>query len=473
MHPAADPKSAPYPYNGGYVPRAVPPESDPADPQIATGAGHGPGPAYGAYLPIPHSATSTFPTAESFDLSAVSRPPMGKSESVYSYSRSMVTASRPYASGIVQHTPELLPPALQEEGGFAAAAGRPLRVAHVGPFFLRGGAEQWLLDLIRHADRRSLRFLRCVSTYHEVVDLSYVEALSSLGVTLEAGGAESVRRAAQDADVLLSWGVELDALLGGVRPRLSVQTVHGDGPMNRHFLEHSLGSIDHAVAVSHRVRARVCPGVPTTVIYNGVDTARLAPHAATGRTRRALGFADGDFVVGFVGRFAPEKRPDRIIEAVARLPERFKVLLVGWGRLLPQLQQQASRLLPGRHVITHASGNLGDLYRAMDAVCLASDQEGFPLVMLEAMLCERPLVATAVGAVPEVIEDRVNGLWTTGTPDDLAAVFSRLGRHPRWAAGVAAEGRDTAEQFGFARRMARDYEHLLHHLWRTKGAAAG
>src|SRR5262249_645546 len=152
----------------------------------------------------------------------------------------------------------------------------------------------WLLDLIRHVDPRFLRFTRCISIQPDMVDISYVSALSSLGVTLEAGGAHSIRIAAREADGLISWGMELEPLLADVRPPLSVQVVHGDGPSNAHFLAQSRRAIDHAVAVSHRVKARACRGVPTTVIYNGVDTTRLAPQRSRGEMRRRLGFARDD-----------------------------------------------------------------------------------------------------------------------------------------------------------------------------------
>ena len=94
------------------------------------------------------------------------------------------------------------------------------------------------------------------------------------------------------------------------------------------------------------------------------------------------------------------------------------------------------------------------------------------MVLLEAMLCGRPVVVTPVGCVPELIEDRVHGLLTTGEPDDAAGCLARLSGHPHWAAGLAAEGQALAERIGFSRRMARDYEHLLHDLWRRKGAKA-
>jgi glycosyltransferase involved in cell wall biosynthesis len=130
--------------------------------------------------------------------------------------------------------------------------------------------------------------------------------------------------------------------------------------------------------------------------------------------------------------------------------------------------EQANARIPGRYAFVTAHDYLGDYYHAMDAVCLVSEQEGFPLVLLEAMMCGRPLIVTAVGCVPEVIRDRVNGVVVAGDPDSIRAAAELLWQHPQWARGLAAEGRAFAEQVGHARRMAREYEDLLHGLWRSK-----
>jgi glycosyltransferase involved in cell wall biosynthesis len=161
-----------------------------------------------------------------------------------------------------------------------------------------------------------------------------------------------------------------------------------------------------------------------------------------------------------------------IIEAVARLPARFKALLVGWGRERPALMELANARIPGRYAFITAWDYLGDYYHAMDAVCLVSDQEGFPLVMLEAMMCGRPLIVTAVGCVPEVVRDRVNGLVVAGDPASISAAAELLDRHPRWAQGIGAEGKAFADSVGHARRMAREYEDLLHGLWQAKHGAS-
>lgn len=351
-----------------------------------------------------------------------------------------------------------------------SGAGRPLRVAHLGPVLNRGGAEQWLIELVRFLDPARLRVERAVAAWPGTVDPRFVASLP----VPHGEGPEAARQAAADCDVLLCWGVEADSLLGGVRPPLTLFLAHGDGPYTQTLLEGSARSVDHVVAVSRRV-ARLCAGVglPTTTIYNGIDTTRLARTRSRDEARAALGFAPGDFVVGYVGRLAPEKRIALILEAVASLPAHVKVLMVGWGPLLPELRALAESRLPGRCVFTTAHDHLGDYYGSLDALCLLGIEEGFSLAMLEAMHCRCPLIATPVGAVPELIVDRINGLVVAPTADAVREAVGRLHDYPRWARGLAEEAHAWADRHGHAARMARDYEDLIERLWAGRSSASG
>jgi glycosyltransferase involved in cell wall biosynthesis len=350
-------------------------------------------------------------------------------------------------------------------GGVGGPAYAPLRAIHVGPCLVRGGAEQWLLDLHRFLDPARVRLQRAVVTKPDAVDPAFV---AGLDVPIETGQAETVRRAAKECDVLLCWGVELNDWLEGCRPPLCVYVAHGEGDWTREQLRQSDRVVDHVVAVSRAVRQRTCDGLPTSVIFNGVDSARLARSRSRRAVREALGFQPSDFVVGYVGRFSPEKRAHVVIDAVSLLPTHFKALLVGWGAQRLALLEAANERIAGRYAFATAWDYLGDYYQAMDAVCLVSDQEGFPLVMVEAMMCGRPLIATPVGGMPEVIQDRVNAVLVPGDATSLAAAAEMLWRNPEWARGIAAAGQAFAEEHGHARRMAREYEDLLHRLWRDK-----
>ncbi len=345
------------------------------------------------------------------------------------------------------------------------APARPLDVIHVGPSLLGGGAEQWLIDLARFLDPKRVRLVRTIATTPGLVDRSLV---GELKIPVEIGQADAVRRAARECHVLLCWGLGLNDWLADCRAKLCVFVAHGDGDWTRVAMEQSTRVVDHVVAVSRSTLNKCALGVPATVIWNGVDSARVASTRSRQAVRQSLGFHPHDFVLGYVGRFSREKRPHVVIEAVRRLPDRFKALLLGWGSLRRELMELANEKIPGRFAIAAARGYLGDFYQAMDAVCLVSNQEGFPLVMLEAMMCARPLIVTPVGCVPEVIVDRINGLVVSGDAASVSQAAELLDRYPDWARGVAAAGKTFAAEYGHASRMAREYENLLHGLWTAK-----
>jgi len=346
-----------------------------------------------------------------------------------------------------------------------AAPGRPLRVIHVGQCLVRAGIESWLKGFIRYLSPNRGRFLRCVVT-SDYMDSSVIPEMR---IPVEIGGRASVQRAARDCDVMLVSGpAEVAEWLDGVRPPLSIFVAHGDGPWTRHILDSSRPAFDHAVAVSRRVASLVCNDFPTTVIYNGIDASHISRSRSRSEVRESLGFETGDFVVGYVGRFASEKNPEVIIDAVARLPRRFKALFVGWGSQRAQLTDLANERIPGRYAFVRAREHLGDYYAAMDSVCLASTSEGFGLTLLEAMMSERPIISGPAGFAPELLQHRVHGLMVSGDAPSIADAAQLLESQPEWAATVARQGRALAESFGFARRMCRQYEDLFDHLWQSK-----
>jgi glycosyltransferase involved in cell wall biosynthesis len=352
----------------------------------------------------------------------------------------------------------------------SARATLPLRAVHVGPCFARGGSEQHLIDLARFLDPSRVRIDKCIVTNPEFVD---PEVVRDMPAPVEVGGADAVRRAAKEYDVLLFWGPPLDDWLEGHRPKLCVFIAHGAGNWTRDILQGSSRVVDHVIAVSNGVREQVCNGFPVTVIPNGVDAARLAQSRSRRDSRALLGFAEEDFVLGYVGRFSPEKRVHLLVRAVASLPPRFKALMVGWGPVRGELIELANELIPGRFAVRRADRYLGDFYQALDAFCLFSEHEGFALVVLEAMTCGRPVIATAVGAVPEAIVDRVSGIVVRPDVNSICEAARLLCDHPDWARGLAAEGRAMAEQHGSARRMARQYEDLLIRLWSERQRIPG
>ena len=342
---------------------------------------------------------------------------------------------------------------------------QPLKVSHVGPSFVCAGVESWLRALVSHSDPSVIRFVRNVVTEDYAIDH---ELLRRIGIPFTFGRDAAVEQAVRESDVVLVWG--------GVDPKhlrpcganaKIVFVAHGNGSWTRSALEICRPAIDHVIAVSHDVRKRVCAGISATVILNGIDQRHIAARSNSQQIRRQLGFRGDDFVVGFVGRFSPEKQADAVIEAVRTLPPDAKALFVGWGPLRYQLMDLCNEQIPGRYAFAASSEFLGDYYQIMNALCMPSREEGFGLVAAEAMLHSVPVVSTSVGVAHDLFQHRVNGLLAK--PEEFGENLLLLHQNPGWARGVGEEGRRTALQNCTASMMASRYEELLVSLVDSSG----
>jgi glycosyltransferase involved in cell wall biosynthesis len=200
---------------------------------------------------------------------------------------------------------------------------------------------------------------------------------------------------------------------------------------------------DAVVCVSAAQAARVRrAGVPERRIQVIRNAVNLPGRPDAGGRARALAFfqVPPAAVVGAAGRFSPEKGFDVLVEAAARvLRDRPDVgfLLCGDGPLRPALEAQIARHgLEGRVVLAGFRTDLDGLLPGWDLAVLASHTEGLPVFVLEALAAGVPVVATAVGGTPEVVDDGISGFLVP--PADPAALAARI------ADALADDGRRRA-----------------------------
>jgi glycosyltransferase involved in cell wall biosynthesis len=120
-----------------------------------------------------------------------------------------------------------------------------------------------------------------------------------------------------------------------------------------------------------------------------------------------------DFVVGYVGRLSPEKNLSAVIKCASILKD-VAFVLVGDGPQGEALKQVAGSL--ENVYFVGRQENVEDFYAAFDVLMLPSAVEGLPLVILEAMACGTPIIASDVGAISEIVNDGINGslVWNPG-----------------------------------------------------------
>jgi glycosyltransferase involved in cell wall biosynthesis len=178
------------------------------------------------------------------------------------------------------------------------------------------------------------------------------------------------------------------------------------------------------------------------VIPNGLDTeaADRALRESRGESRLRLGLSPADMVVAAIGRLHRQKGHSALLEAFRPFSldhPRGRLILAGEGPEGPALRAQAERLRIAPHVLFAGPvSSPWPILAAADIFVLSSLYEGMPNVLLEAMAASLPVVATSVGAVPEMITDGREGLMVPpGDPGALADALNRLS----WSADLRQE----------------------------------
>ena len=189
-----------------------------------------------------------------------------------------------------------------------------------------------------------------------------------------------------------------------------------------------------------------------------------------GRAIRAeLGIGTDDPVIGTVCIMRPEKALDVLVRAAALVMTdfpRLQVVIAGDGEDRARLETVIDQLeLEERVHLTGARTDVPNILAAIDVAVLSSDYEGSPLSVLEFMDAGKPIVATRVGGVPELIDDGVQGaLVPPGDVAALAAAISAVLRDPHGASEMGARARERCRrEFSLdstAERLQRLYEQL-------------
>ena len=247
-----------------------------------------------------------------------------------------------------------------------------------------------------------------------------------------------------------------------------VHTVHNLAerevePLGRavHRLAFRMGAVP--VAISNEVARsfeRMYGFAPAATIPNGADTRNGFRPGARAAWRRGCGFGERDFLVASAARFEPQKNPLGLIGAFARAlggNPAARLVMAGEGSLLEASRALAARLGMGSRV--HFCGlclDVPEMLSACDLFVLASDWEGSSVAVMEAMAARLPVVATAVGGVPELVEDGVTGvLVPAGDAAALAAALAGLAADPDRRGEFSAAAAHRALQFDVSAMVER------------------
>ena len=375
-----------------------------------------------------------------------------------------------------------------------AGTERPARLLHVLSGCTVGGCEQHVLALLSRLDRR--RYEPWLAYFEAEPD-----AATPMAPLFRAAGVRTVdlharrrtdpaafarlarliRRGGFDLVHAHSFRTELGAVIGtramSDRPRL-VRTVHNwddfyTRPRWRGLARAATRSMDRVVAISDAVETFLragagLPDAPIERIHYGLDVTPYRPDAPPPSRRGG----DARPTLGVLARLAPQKGHRVLFDAMPSIVADVPGLLariVGHEELSTVAELRA--YAAGRGVADQVSfegfcADVPALLADLDVFVLPSLWEGFGLVLLEAMAAGRPIVASAVGPIPEIVVDGETGLLVPpGDPDALARAVVRVLRAPDLAAHLGRAGRARVEaHFGLDGMVARTdalYQELL------------
>lgn len=274
----------------------------------------------------------------------------------------------------------------------------------------------------------------------------------------------------------------LGALASARRSVRQVRTIHGTEPFSgfQALKMHVYQTVDHGIncwavdrilAVSHDMAARLgrrFGADKVACIQNGIEIRRFRPSGRAAELRKELGLTQ-KVVLGTMGRLAPVKGLDTFLKAGRLVREQrsdVTLVLAGAGPLEAALRAQArAEGLDDAVVFLGHRSDAADILELMDVFVLPSLSEGLPMTLLEALALSRPVVASRVGGIPEVIEDGLTGLLVEpGKPAELARGCMTLINDGGFARRLGIAGRRRVESRFSAEVMAANVAEMYRTL---------
>jgi glycosyltransferase involved in cell wall biosynthesis len=385
-------------------------------------------------------------------------------------------------------------------GNTATGTKRPVRVLQLTSSLGFYGAEQMIMTLITALDRESFDVRLAALEKKRASSTAIISAARAAGidaVTLPCRGwvdwdaIQSLKRLVEEQKIdILHCHEPKSRLYGAIVSRMTgvpmVATHHlwtGQNLRTR-LVELLDAAVLHGcykvIAVSSSVaqsmRRALVPSRRIEVIPNGIALSGFRDGQQNSEVRASLGIPPGLPVIGAVGRLDIQKGHERLIEAARKITDAGQdatYIIVGEGVERPRLESLVQSLdLSDRVLLLGYKSDIRPYLAIMDLFVLPSRREGTPMALLEAMAMSKPVVATAVGGVPDVLTDGIDGIMlpengTAGLSDALL----RLLRDPALARQIARAGRRRVETEFSSRRMAGRYEDVYRRCLLSHGAA--
>lgn len=221
------------------------------------------------------------------------------------------------------------------------------------------------------------------------------------------------------------------------------------------FFDKIVGVSDEIVEHMNRL------GIKNThKVSNGVDIEKFVSLPKNKELQGKYSINNDDFVLGMISSLSLEKNHKIVFEAIKRIDnDNIKLIIVGDGLLRKELEHKVSYLgLEKRVIFVGSQFNIVEHLSLIDIFLLPSLTEGLPMALLEAMSCEKAIIASRVGEVPKVVDHGINGYMFD--PNDfvqLVQLINRLYKDEAHLSTIGSFARKTVERKFSSQRMSREY----------------
>jgi glycosyltransferase involved in cell wall biosynthesis len=341
-----------------------------------------------------------------------------------------------------------------------------------------------LIPLVRSQSMRVITFKNLVQPLHPVKDAL---AVINLALFMKKNPYHIVHTHNSKAGFV----GRLSAKLAGVP--VIVHTVHGFSfhdkePTWRQWLFRNAERLashwcDCMIFISQplvdwALKERIANHKKIVKIYSGIELDRFTPvtEEETKRLREKWGLGERDAVVGIVSKLWDGKGHALLIEAFREIRQKkreAKLLMVGEGYLLKSLRELVDKYkLNDAVVFTGFQAEVAQIIATFDVAVLPSLFEGMGRVVVEAMAMEKPVVASRVGGIPDLVEHGVNGyLVSPGDVKELEHAVFKLLNDPSLARRMGKEGRRKISNQFSAATMADSIDRVYRELLSRKGVS--
>jgi glycosyltransferase involved in cell wall biosynthesis len=326
---------------------------------------------------------------------------------------------------------------------------RRARVLYLSHAFMVGGAEEMVLNLVRHLPHRFEPAVTCINRAGPIGEEIRQTGVPFQVLDLDPGlrhpwhllGIERhLRQLRPDIVHTFLLTASLYGRLAAILARVPIivgteVNIYEHKRAHHAFAERLLmRGTDRVVVSAESVREFYVAQVhadpaAVDVIYNAVDWSQLATTTTRGELRASVGVPDRAPLAGIIARLTEQKAHRHLLDALAQTPSlaTLHLLVIGDGELRDDLRNRVERLgLSQRVHFLGARRDLGNLIAAIDLFVMPSLWEGLPLSMVLAMGAGLPVVASRVAGIPEVVRDGVTGLLVP--PADVEALGAALAR---------------------------------------------